>query len=355
MDAYLREIYYNPSAPSAYSGLDKIYQTIVEKGNELNLTKSQVKHWLESQNVFTQFKPVKRKFKRDIVYVENPLDQFDIDLLDLHTYAKDNDGYQYILVAIDIFSRFVWTEKMKTRKCNETVQNFQKIINKAMPKIIRSDKGSEFHCTSFKELLKANNIHHLITANEVKANYAERVIQTIKRKLFRYFAYKHTYNWVQVLDDIVHSYNNTIHSKIKMSPVRAVDKKNRDSTWAMQYILPVIKKAEKQNAPPSRPKEKSKYKPKPFKYKIGQTVRVSHLRVSFERAYHEKFSGEIFKISKRFRRLGKPVYTLVDLNNEPIIGTFYQPELTKVNVNDSSIYEISEIIKSRKKGKQRNI
>ena len=82
-------------------------------------------------------------------------------------------------------------------------------------------------------------------------------------------------------------------------------------------------------------------------------MRVSHLRVTFERAYHEKFSGEIFKISKRFRRLGKPVYTLIDLNNEPIIGTFYQPELTKVNVDDSSIYEISDIIKSRKKGKQK--
>lgn len=52
------------------------------------------------------------------------------------------------------------------------------------PTRVRSDKGQEFLSRVFNALLNEQNIDHLYAQNtEVKANYAEQVIKTIKTKL----------------------------------------------------------------------------------------------------------------------------------------------------------------------------
>ena len=44
------------------------------------------------------------------------------DLLDMQTFAKDNNGIKYLLTAIDIFSTFVWIVLLK-RKTGQEVAN----------------------------------------------------------------------------------------------------------------------------------------------------------------------------------------------------------------------------------------
>ena len=71
------------------------------------------------------------------------------------------------------------------------------------------------------------------------------------------------------------------------------------------------------------PKKKTRKK---YKFKINQTVRLSHVRSVFDREYSQKWTGEIFKIGTRLRREGVPVYTILDWDNERVKGTFYEPE-----------------------------
>ena len=53
--------------------------------------------------------------------------------------------------------------------------------------MIRTDRGQEFCSKDVYAFLKGQNIHHFYALNtEVKANYAERLIKTLKHKLFRY-------------------------------------------------------------------------------------------------------------------------------------------------------------------------
>ena len=59
-------------------------------------------------------------------------------------------------------------------------------------------------------------------------------------------------------------------------------------------------------------KEKRDKKVK-FLFKVGDKVRISHLRSAFQREYDIKWSGEIFKISRRFIRQGQPIYRIIDL------------------------------------------
>ena len=51
-------------------------------------------------------RPLRRKFKRNRVISKGIDDQWDADLMDMTKFSKDNDGYSYILVVIDIFSKF---------------------------------------------------------------------------------------------------------------------------------------------------------------------------------------------------------------------------------------------------------
>jgi hypothetical protein len=46
--------------------------------------------------------------KRNRVVVIGIDDQWDVDSMDMTQFSKYNRGYNFILVAIDIFSKYVW-------------------------------------------------------------------------------------------------------------------------------------------------------------------------------------------------------------------------------------------------------
>ena len=55
-------------------------------------------------------------------------DQFDADLVSFISYADENDGYKYLLVVIDIFSRCAWVQPLKDKGSNEVINAFDKIL-----------------------------------------------------------------------------------------------------------------------------------------------------------------------------------------------------------------------------------
>ena len=71
-------------------------------------------------------KPVKKKFKRRKVYVEKAYDTFSIDLADMNMYKDENNGYRYMLVCIDVFSRYLWIQPIKTKHADVVLEAFKK-------------------------------------------------------------------------------------------------------------------------------------------------------------------------------------------------------------------------------------
>ena len=51
--------------------------------------------------------------------------------------------------------------------------------------------------------MKDRDIYYYVTQNQTKANYAERIIRTIKSMMYRYFTHKQTYRYVEILSDLV--------------------------------------------------------------------------------------------------------------------------------------------------------
>jgi len=87
---------------------------------------------------------------------------------------------------------------------------------------------------------------------------------------------------------------------------------------------------------------------KKFKYKRGDLVRLSHLKKVFDRDYQEKWTEEIFKVESRKLRHGIPVYKIVDYVDDPVQGTFYEPELQRIRKDVKQLIPGGENIKEKK-------
>ena len=86
------------------------------------------------------------------------------------------------------------------------------------PVKIRTDHGGEFVNGQLKKWFHQQNILHSVTHNEVKANYVERLIKTIKSWIVKMFQHRNSFKYVDELDEVIHGYNNTYHSSIKRRP-----------------------------------------------------------------------------------------------------------------------------------------
>ena len=67
--------------------------------------------------------------------------------------------------------------------------------------------------------MKTNNIETSSTYNEGKSVVAERFIRTLKSKVFKHMTAFSKNIYLDVLDDIVNKYNNTVNRTIKMKPI----------------------------------------------------------------------------------------------------------------------------------------
>ena len=94
---------------------------------------------------------------------------------------------------------------MKDKKGATIVNDFQKILKKSgrKPNKIWVDKGSEFYNSSFKKWSKDNNIEMYSIQNEGKTVVAERLIRTLKNKIYKYMTALSQNVYINKLDDIV--------------------------------------------------------------------------------------------------------------------------------------------------------
>ena len=90
------------------------------------------------------------------------------------------------MCAIDLFSKYAWVVPLKDKRGITIVNAFQKIISKGRkPNKIWVDQSGEFYNKLFKRFLKINNIEMYSTYNKIKFVVAERLIRTLRNKIFK--------------------------------------------------------------------------------------------------------------------------------------------------------------------------
>jgi transposase InsO family protein len=105
--------------------------------------------------------------------------QWQMDLADMQSMQKFNDGYRYLLVCIDVFSKYAWVVPLKNKTGPTLVEAFKVILTSGRkPEKIMTDQGTEFLNKHFRALMKEEDIELYNTYNETKASIVERLIRT---------------------------------------------------------------------------------------------------------------------------------------------------------------------------------
>ena len=161
----LRDIYYSPK--SGFQTLEKLYLRAISDG--LEVTRSQVKKWINEQDTYTRYRQVFRKHKFRQTYVQTLGEQLQMDLVDMSKYNDKNKGYRWILTSIEILSRYAFTVPVHRKNAttmkdavSNCLEQFKNHFGK-YPQFVQFDQGTEFYNKEVKSLLNKHNIEFFST------------------------------------------------------------------------------------------------------------------------------------------------------------------------------------------------
>ena len=173
--------------------------------------------------------------------------------------------------------------------------------------------------TDGSRLSSINPVGHSIALDtEIKANYAERVIRSLRAMMFRYFTYKQTYEYVNILQDLVYNYNHRPHRSLGGKFPNDVNASNEPTLRKHMYVDTLTPKPQRM-----RKHSQSKKPYKKYKFKIGDCIRLTHIKHLFQRDHQAKWTEELFIIKQRFYIAGIPTCKVTDYAKDDIEGRFY--------------------------------
>ena len=326
----LHRSFYDPKQPGGFAG----YQQLKRQARKKGIEPWQVRQWLRTQPGYTLHKPVQRRFPRRRVMVDGLDQQWQADLADVKKLREDNDGVEYLLIVVDVLSRYAWVRPIRKKNAQEVTAAFRDIFEEEgrEPDVLQTDEGTEFLNRTLKSLLEQRGIRHFVVYGDTKAQIVERFIRTFKERMWRYFTARNTNRYVDVLDDFVKGYNAAYHRSIRRSP-DSVTHDNAQEVWHTLY-------------------DKTRKKPMRYRFKPGDRVRLSKKAETFKKGYTPGWTEEVFVISRRVPGT-PPLYKIQEWDGSPIEGSFYEQELQPVTVEASDLFRIESILKRRtRKGRE---
>ena len=322
---YLQRIYYDERNGGGFSTPGKLWHEIRRRGYYRNVGVRRIEQFLNRLAPFSIFRPSRGKFPTPPVKVRGPLIQFDMDLVDVSRQAESNDGTRFLLTAIDVFTKYAYAVPLLSKIGQHVAEAADDIFDDRQPERVCTDLGSEFKSQPFQTMLQRRGIKHFYAGGSGKCTVVERFHRTLKTRIARYQRYLNVDRYIDGLQGIIEGYNKSYHRTIKTRPID-VDEQQRDQVFFDSYS-------------PKQP-------PKTIKHRlvVGDNVRIAAERHLFLREHFQRWSEELFKISKRWRKHNINMYKVEDCTGEQVIGSFYAAELTKVEGAEDELYRIERVL-----------
>lgn len=317
---------------AAFAGKHLLRQAITgpNKRNKTQLGPNDIQRYLTEQAAYTRHAPALRRYPKPFYNMVKLYHLVEADLIETGRVQQFNNGVRYLLLAIECTSRKIFVVPMKDKTGESSTAAFRRLLDKefaATPHTLRTDRGSEWKDRRFQALLRQKGIRHLYANNTEKASMCERAIQTLQRRIHRYLTHNGTFRFLPVLSKIVESINNTPHASTGIAPNLFSDG-DVYTAWEKYYL-------------------EHRQAPRPFRYNIGDTVRVNlDRRQGMDKAYRGTFSPAIYTV--RARRNTRPhAYVLYDAANEPVEGAFFEQELMPARDRKDQKYMIGRVVERR--------
>ena len=265
---------------------------------------------MQGKNAHTKYRQSRRHFPRLKVIAYDINEIWSIDLAYVDKLAKYNNGVKYLLVAVDVLSRKLRVEPMRSKTAEETAKTFARMTSMTKPKKVGSDKGTEFR-GAFKDFCNRKGIETYTTHSEAKSAFAERNIRSLKNIIYKHLENIWSYRYINELQSFVRI-NSRVNRMTGMAPNKV----------AQKHVKRLL----------SLTAERSSKLVRTPKFKIGDRVRIAKQDLPFKKGYKQSFTDELFRITS-VKTFSPPTYSLADAEGEDIQGKFYEPELTKVKWN----------------------
>ena len=265
-------------------------------------------------------KPALVNFPRRSVHTVRVNQFWAADLVEMEHVKNHNNNIKYLLNIIDLFSRFAWSFPLKSKTAKEVYEKFNSMT--VYPEHLWVDQGSEFYNKYMNEWCEEHDVNMYSTHSGLKSVFIERFNRTMKEAFQQHFLEHLTGKYLQYLPVFMNDYNHTIHSATKQTPYD---------------VFNGIKKSKEVVS--NNPVETEKFK-------IGDYVRISKVKRTFEPGYTERFTHEVFQVAGVDGSDTPVMYELKDMAGEPIEGKFYEPELSKTSIPDFKV--IDSVVKRKK-------
>ena len=346
------------ASPAGLTSVTKLWSGAKLRNPDITL--DQVKDYLKEQDSYTRHGNIRRKYLKRTVYVSKPGELLSADLGDFRALRAWNRGVGYLLVVIDCYSRKLNVAALDDKRGSTVAEALDSILRRdaALGSPSRgkaslwTDEGKEFHNDITRAVCRKHNMNLYSTHNRgTKAVYAERVLKTLKSKLYRALTHFNTKNYMRFLKRTVASYN--------ASPHRGLLGDNPDRVHAMTDKGKIEKLADdmyeqkfrnfgrtlyKDNAVPSARSSSGKA------FKVGDYVRVigDVIDSAFVKSYEQVYTIEVFQVAAVILDT-PPYYRLKDLRGEPILGTLYAQEMKLVD--GDIFYHVEKRLATRRNAK----
>lgn len=136
-------------------------------------------------------------------------------------FPQSTEGYKYILLAIDGFTKFCILNKLKTLSAQELIPIIRETITLfGTPSLVISDRGTNFSSNAIRTLFRELNIeHHMIATGTPRGNgQAERYVSTVVNMLTT--SCNNMSDWPNELWKVQQTINTTIQKSTGFSPIR---------------------------------------------------------------------------------------------------------------------------------------
>lgn len=265
----IQEVYKKYNYPSK----QKLYALTKLEG--VKATLKEVQQFLDKQNAQQIFS---RKIKQKAGHIVSfqPDERFQMDLVDMSNFSMKNQGYNWILMLVDVFNRKIYAYLLPNKNKESIFKALTQFFEKHHPEIITSDNDTGFKSDMIKKLMEKNEtINHMVEPNDHKAlGVVDRAIQTIKNVIYKYMKQENTTSYSKELARIIKAYNDTPNSGILDIAPNAVeaDKGNTDKLQILNHEHDYQNRKNRVHL------------------NIGDTVRIRLNKNAFVRSFDEKYS-----------------------------------------------------------------
>ena len=306
----IKVLFYSPTGATS---VNKLYQKLKHRG----ITRKEIQEFIDKQESHQIFKKPNTKINYFPIYANHKNEIFQIDIIDLSDIETSNNHYKYILACIDVYSRYVYCIPMKNKTTDTIINAINNIFKIAKPEQITCDNGSEFISLQFKKLMKEYNIdvHYVDVGDHHKLAIIDRFVRTLREKINKYLEMHNTTKYIDVLTDLIYSYNNTYHTTLKKSPIEV---KNNDGDINNMYLDKYMKAKNNETI-----------------YNIGDKVRHLLNRNLFEKKSLAKWSKTIYTIIDKTEHSYK-------LNNEKFYKYYELQHNTESQSSNKPIAQIKK-------------